>query len=140
VTRDLLEGKVSITRLRRGGPDAPFLSEDRRGLVAWPLVGGAAEYVHVVEFAAPGVRRGLHAHPEHEESFLVFRGALRLAVAWPIGARPVVLEVEEGDLVRMVPGVAHALRSLGPALTVHFGVGANPLVDCVPAQELAEWL
>lgn len=138
--REALGGRVRIERLERGGPDTPFMAGDGRGMMAWPVVGESFEYLHVVEFAAPGVRRGLHLHAAHEESFLLFRGSLRVAFSLAESEGAEVVELEAGDLVRMAPGVAHALESLSPALTVHVGRGSHPIHDTLPVPGLAAFL
>jgi mannose-6-phosphate isomerase-like protein (cupin superfamily) len=135
-TRDYLGAEVQVRRLGPASGGGRFMAEDIRGRVAFPVVAEPFEYMHIVEFARAGVRRGLHAHPHHEEHFLVFRGELRLAARSASSRETVLIELTEGHLVRMAPGVAHALESCGPGTSVHFGRGSNPITDTIQVPEL----
>ena len=135
--RTLLNGEVEVRRLEHVSDGGPFLAADPRGDVAYPVVGEPFDFMHVVEYARGGVRRGLHAHPGHEEHFAVFRGAMRLAVRSPTSGETAVVALSRGDVVRMGPGVAHAVEALEPGLTVHWGRGTDPLASLVRVPEMA---
>jgi dTDP-4-dehydrorhamnose 3,5-epimerase-like enzyme len=131
-----LDGAVTIESVGTSSADGLFRASDARGEVAWPAVGERSDYLHVIEFAEAGVRRGFHAHPGHRERLYVFRGALRVLVHAAEGGDTVELRVAAGELIRMEPGVAHGFVALEPTLAVAMGTGSNPLEDTVPTPEL----
>jgi dTDP-4-dehydrorhamnose 3,5-epimerase-like enzyme len=108
---------------------------DARGEVAWPSIGEPTEYVHVIDFASPGVRRGFHRHTAHRERLYLFRGAL-LALA-RAGQGPVAeIHLTSGDLVTFAEDVAHGFIALEPTFAVALGTGSNPLHDTLPVPGL----
>ena len=131
-----LDGAVTIESVGTSSVDGLFRASDARGEVAWPSVGEPSEYIHIIEFAEAGVRRGFHSHPGHRERLYVFRGALRVLVRAAGGGDVVELRVSAGELIRMGSGVAHGFVALEPTLAVAMGVGANPLGNTVAAPEL----
>jgi quercetin dioxygenase-like cupin family protein len=134
-----LDGWVRVERLGRERVDGRFRGGDLRGEVAWLASGHAYEHLHVVEFAAAGVRRGFHRHVAHRETLYVFTGALRCLASRPGRARLERL-LEAGDLVTMAPGLAHGFVAREPSIAVAMGTGSDPVEDCVAAPELAEGL
>jgi quercetin dioxygenase-like cupin family protein len=121
---------VTLERVGATPADGRFRSADARGEVAWPAIGEPTEYVHVIEFATPGVRRGFHRHTRHRERVYLFRGAL--SVRARLGAGPAVeLTLAAGDLVSFAENVSHGFVSLEPSLAVALGTGSNPMDDTV---------
>jgi quercetin dioxygenase-like cupin family protein len=129
-----LDGGLTIQALGANTGAGPFRGEDARGSVAWLARGEPFAYLHAIEFAAPGVRRGFHAHPGHRERLYLFSGAVRL-LAGHAGAT-VDLLLQPGDLVTFAPGVAHGLIAETPAFAVAFGSGTDPIADCIACPEL----
>ena len=64
----------------------------------------------------PGQTRGNHLHPGHEEWLYPFHG--RGIVIWQAAPEPVQEQAVSGNrtLIRIPPGVAHALRNPGPEM------------------------
>jgi mannose-6-phosphate isomerase-like protein (cupin superfamily) len=97
------------------------IQEDRRGLSFFPWRGRPRQAqdllttFHLVSIR-PGQTRGNHLHPGFEEWLYLFHGTDTLIWEAPLGA---VQEKEisgNRTLVRIPPGVAHALRNPGPEL------------------------
>lgn len=129
-----LDGAVTVEELG-GDPSAGrFRAADARGAVAWLARGGSYQYLHVVEFAEAGVRRGFHVHADHAEHLYVFLGSLRL-LARKDGER-VDLELSAGHLAVLGPGVAHGLIAREPAVAVILGHGSDPVHDVQPVPDL----
>ena len=129
-----LEGELTVRQLG-GDPSAgPFRAGDARGAVAWLARGEAFHYLHAVEFAEAGVRRGFHVHPNHTEHFYVFTGSLRLLARTDGEIVDVILSA--GDLAVFNPGVAHGLIAQEPTVALAFGNGADPIHDTLPAPDL----
>jgi dTDP-4-dehydrorhamnose 3,5-epimerase-like enzyme len=97
------------------------IREDPRGFVFFPWQAGAQEprdllrTFHLISIA-PGQVRGNHLHPGHREYLLTFHGTGVLTWETPAG------EVREQrlsgnrTLVRIPPGLAHALKNPGPEI------------------------
>jgi quercetin dioxygenase-like cupin family protein len=132
--RSYLEGALTVEALRSDSAAGLFRAEDARGGVAWLSRGEPFDYLHAVEFNAPGVRRGFHVHRGHHERLYVFSGAIRLLAAH--GGATVDVTLRAGDLATFPPGVAHGLVAEAPAFAVSFGSGTDPITDCVPCPEL----
>ncbi|HEX5727175.1 MAG TPA: hypothetical protein VFX98_16980 [Longimicrobiaceae bacterium] len=132
-----LDGWVRVERLGRERVDGRFRGGDLRGEVAWVASGHPYEYLHVIAFAAAGVRRGFHRHTAHRETLYLFQGALRFLARRP-GHPRLELELEAGDLVTLAPGVAHGFVARTPSLAVAMGTGSDPVEDCVAVPELGE--
>jgi quercetin dioxygenase-like cupin family protein len=132
--RSYLEGALTVETLGPGTGAGPFRAEDARGAVAWLARGEPFAYLHAIEFCAPGVRRGFHAHPGHAERLYLFFGAVRL-LAGHAGST-VTITLQAGDLARFAPGVAHGLIAETPALAVAFGNGTDPIADSTPCPDL----
>lgn len=132
--RSYLDGGLTVEVLGGDAGAGPFRGGDARGAVAWLARGEPFAYLHAVEFAGPGVRRGFHAHLEHREHLYVFSGSLHLLAE--AGGERVELTVEAGSLAVFAPGVAHALVALAPTFAVAFGNGSDPIRDTVPRPDL----
>ncbi len=138
--RSWLGGAVTVRTLPGPGEGRLFRVEDARGEVAWPVAAEAFAWMHVVEWAEAGIRRGFHRHDAHEEVFYVFRGELRMLARASSSSETVDVEVRAGDRVRFAPGTAHGFVSLTPALGIAVGDGEDPFASTVPTPELAEAL
>ena len=135
--RSYLGGAVRVERLERErGPDGRFRTGDLRGEVAWIASGQHYEHLHVIEFAAAGVRRGFHRHLASREDLYVFRGSIHFLARAAGGGPRLELDLEAGDLVAIGPGVAHGFIAREPALAVAMGIGQDPVVDVHPAPDL----
>jgi quercetin dioxygenase-like cupin family protein len=132
--RSYLDGALVVETLAGDTGTGPFRAEDARGRVAWLARGEPFAYLHAIEFAAPGVRRGFHAHPGHSERLYLFSGTVRL-LAGHAGSREAVT-LHAGDLATFAPGVAHGLIAETPAFAVAFGSGTDPIADCVACPDL----
>ena len=132
--RSYLEGALVVESLGARSGAGPFRAEDERGRVAWLARGEPYEYLHAIEFAAPGVRRGFHAHTGHSERLYLFSGTVRL-LAGHAGATADIM-LAAGDLATFAPGVAHGLISETAAFAVAFGSGTDPIENSVPCPEL----
>ena len=96
------------------GPAAAALERKR---VQLPK--GALEILHnnpdPIRFLAhlelkPGVDRGHHVHQRKDESFYLIAGHVTIGVeALDTGERH-LLDVRPGDLIQILPGIAHAVR------------------------------
>jgi quercetin dioxygenase-like cupin family protein len=97
------------------------IQEDARGFSFFPFKGRSLktqdlfESFHLISIR-PGQVRGNHLHPGHVEWLYAFHGpGLLLWEAEPGQVRE--RELRGGDtLVRIPPGVAHALRNPGPKI------------------------
>lgn len=95
------------------------IKEDPRGFVFFPWQGGVTEpqdllrTFHLVSIA-PGQVRGNHLHPGHREYLLTFHGTGVLTWEAPPGEVRERLLSGHRTLVRIPPGIAHALRNPGP--------------------------
>jgi len=97
------------------------IKEDPRGFVFFPWKEGAKDpqnllrTFHLISIT-PGQVRGNHLHPGHREYLLTFQGTGVLSWEEPAG------EVRERQLsghrtlVRIPPGIPHALRNPGPEI------------------------
>jgi quercetin dioxygenase-like cupin family protein len=132
--RSWLDGALTVQALGANTGAGPFRAEDARGGVAWLARGEPFAYLHAIEFSAPGVRRGFHAHPGHAERLYLFSGTVRL-LAGHAGAT-VEITLRAGDLAAFAPGVAHGLIAETPAFAVAFGDGTDPITDSIPCPEL----
>lgn len=132
--RSYLDGGVKVQVLGGDSAAGLFRAGDARGGVAWLARGEPWEYLHVVEFAYEGARRGFHVHQRHDERLYVFFGALRLIAER--GGETVDLVLDAGSLVAFEPGVAHGFIAQSPALAVSFGGGSDPITDMVPRPDL----
>lgn len=132
--RSYLDGALTVESLGADTGAGPFRAEDARGRVAWLARGEPFAYLHAIEFAAPGVRRGFHAHPGHRERLYLFSGTVRLYAGHAGAVADVLLQA--GDLATFVPGVGHGLVSETPAFAVAFGEGTDPIADSVPRPDL----
>lgn len=134
MVRSYLDGGVTVEALGGDSAAGLFRAGDGRGGVAWLTRGEPFEYLHVVEFRAPGDRRGFHVHEGHSERLYIFSGTLRL-VAEHNGDK-VDLSLDAGSLVTFTPGVAHGFVAQSPAIAVSFGSGTDPMKDTTPRPEL----
>lgn len=132
--RSYLGGALTIETLGGDATAGPFRAGDARGAVAWLARGTEFGYLHAIEFAASGVRRGFHLHAGHQEHFYVFSGAIRLVAR--LADETVDVTLQAGDLAVFCPGVAHGLVSESPAIAVAFGNGTDPVGDTVPVPDL----
>ena len=132
--RSYLDGAVTVEALGANTGAGPFRAEDARGGVAWLARGEPFAYLHAIEFSAPGVRRGFHAHAGHAERLYLFSGAVRLLAGY--GGSAVTIPLRAGDLVVFAPGVAHGLIAETPAFAVAFGEGTDPITDSIPCPDL----
>lgn len=132
--RSYLDGTLTVETLGESTGAGPFRAEDARGAVAWLARGEPFAYLHAIEFNAPGVRRGFHAHPGHAERLYLFSGAVRL-LAGHAGSI-VAITLQAGDLAVFAPGVAHGLIAETPAFAVAFGDGTDPIIDSISCPDL----
>jgi dTDP-4-dehydrorhamnose 3,5-epimerase-like enzyme len=132
-----LDGAVTVERLGREPVDGRFRSADERGAVAWLARCRRYDFVHVIEFARAGVRRGFHAHAGHTESLYVFSGRLRMLARGAGGGETLAMELEAGDLATLGPGVAHGFEALEPAIAIALGTGEDPVGTTVAVPDLA---
>ncbi|HLM68756.1 MAG TPA: cupin domain-containing protein [Longimicrobium sp.] len=132
--RSYLDGVLTVEALGADSAAGLFRAEDARGGVAWLARGEPFQYLHAVEFNAPGVRRGFHAHGGHRERLYVFSGTLRLLAAH--AGVTVDVTLRAGDLATFSPGVEHGLIAESPAFAVSFGTGTDPITDSVPCPHL----
>jgi oxalate decarboxylase/phosphoglucose isomerase-like protein (cupin superfamily) len=97
------------------------IKEDPRGFVFFPWKEGVNEpqdllrTFHLISIA-PGQVRGNHLHPGHREYLLTFQGTGVLIWEAPSGAVRERLLRGHRTLVRIPPGIAHALRNPGPEI------------------------
>ncbi|OGP71330.1 MAG: hypothetical protein A2Z73_03640 [Deltaproteobacteria bacterium RBG_13_60_28] len=95
--------------------------EDPRGFVFFPWQEGVQEpqdllrTFHLVSIA-PGQVRGNHLHPGHRECLFPFHGAGVLIWETPTGEAQERLLTGKRTLVRIPPGIAHALKNPGPEI------------------------
>ena len=68
----------------------------------------------------PGSRQALHAHPNSEQAYVIVRGRGVMTVA---GEEK---ELEEGTLVFIPPGAAHAIFNPGPDRLVYLSATTPP--------------
>jgi dTDP-4-dehydrorhamnose 3,5-epimerase-like enzyme len=136
VTRSYLEGLVSVERLEREPSDGRFRTADERGAVAWLARGRRYDYIHVIEFAREGVRRGFHAHAGHTETLYVFSGRLRTFARQAEGGETVTMALEAGDLATFAPGTAHGFEALEPTIAVALGTGDDPVSGTIAVPDL----
>jgi quercetin dioxygenase-like cupin family protein len=129
--RSYLDGALTVQRLGANDGAQPFRAGDARGAVAWLVRGTPFSYLHAVEFAAAGDRRGFHAHSDHTEHFYLFSGALRLLAR--AGEAAVEVDLSDGDLAIFAPGTAHGLVARAPSFAIAYGSGADPIQDTAPA-------
>ena len=132
--RSYLDGALTVEALGGDTGAGPFRAGDARGGVAWLARGEPFAYLHAVEFAAAGVRRGFHAHLGHRERLYLVSGRLRLLASH--GGAAVDIMLQAGDLATFAPGVAHGLIAETPAFVVSFGSGTDPIEDSVACPEL----
>jgi len=97
---------------------AKEIHRDERGFSFFPWTGRAQEprevlrTLHLVS-VLPGQTRGNHYHPGHEEWLYLFHGDGLLA--WEAEGQIKERMIAGGDLmIRIPPGVAHALTNPGP--------------------------
>jgi quercetin dioxygenase-like cupin family protein len=134
MVRSYLDGGVTVEVLGGDSAAGLFRAGDARGGVAWLTRGEPFHYLHVVEFRAPGDRRGFHVHQGHDERLYVFSGTLRL-IAEHKGEKADLL-LEAGSLVTFLPGVAHGFVAESPVIAVSFGSGTDPMTDTTPRPDL----
>jgi dTDP-4-dehydrorhamnose 3,5-epimerase-like enzyme len=97
------------------------IHEDPRGFVFFPWQEGGQDSqdslrtFHLISIA-PGQVRGNHLHPGHREYLYTFHGAGVLLWADSAGAVQERLLTGRRTLVRIPPGLAHALRNPGPEI------------------------
>jgi quercetin dioxygenase-like cupin family protein len=132
--RSYLGGALVVEALGGNTGAGLFRAQDERGRVAWLARGEPFAYLHAIEFAAPGVRRGFHAHAGHRERLYLFSGTVRLLAGH--GGSTVDITLQAGDLATFAPGVAHGLVAQTPAFAVAFGDGTDPIDDCIACPEL----
>ncbi|MEW6660708.1 MAG: hypothetical protein AB1424_18860 [Thermodesulfobacteriota bacterium] len=95
--------------------------EDPRGFVFFPWQQGGQEpqellrTFHLISIA-PGQVRGNHLHPGHREYLFPFHGAGVLLWEDPPGQVQERRLTGRSTLVRLPPGLAHALRNPGPEI------------------------
>lgn len=95
--------------------------EDPRGFIFFPWQQGVQEpqealrTLHLISIA-PGQTRGNHLHPGHREFLYAFHGAGVLLWEEPPGQVQERLLTGRRTLVRIPPGIAHALRNPGPGV------------------------
>jgi len=95
--------------------------EDPRGFVFFPWQEGVQKpqdllpTFHLISIA-PGRVRGNHLHPGHREYLFTFHGAGVLLWEDPAGEVRERLLTGRSTLVRIPPGLAHALRNPGPEI------------------------
>lgn len=95
--------------------------EDPRGFSFFPWQQGVQEpqealrTLHLISIA-PGQTRGNHLHPGHREFLYAFHGAGVLLWEEPPGQVQERLLTGRRTLVRIPPGIAHALRNPGPGV------------------------
>jgi dTDP-4-dehydrorhamnose 3,5-epimerase-like enzyme len=95
--------------------------EDPRGFVFFPWQDGVGEpqdllrTFHLISIA-PGQVRGNHLHPGHREYLFTFHGAGVLLWEDQAGEVKERLLTGRRTLVRIPPGIAHALRNPGPEI------------------------
>jgi quercetin dioxygenase-like cupin family protein len=129
-----LDGAVTVEVLGGDSAAGLFRAEDARGGVAWLARGEPYTYLHVVEFRAPGDRRGFHVHAGHRERLYVFSGTVRLLASHE-GER-IDIPLAAGSLAILAPGVAHGLIAGTPAILASFGSGTDPIHDTAPVPDL----
>lgn len=135
--RTYLGGAVTVEALAGDAAAGRFRSADARGEVAFAARGEAFQHLHLVSFAAAGVRRGFHAHPAGTERLYVFSGAVDLLARAADGGETLSIVLFPGDLVTFAPGTAHGFVARGPAVCAAFGTGPDPLGDTVAVPDLA---
>jgi oxalate decarboxylase/phosphoglucose isomerase-like protein (cupin superfamily) len=97
------------------------IQEDLRGFVFFPWQEGVQEpqellrTFHLISIA-PGQVRGNHLHPGHREYLFTFHGMVALLWEDPPGTVQETLLTGRRTLVRIPPGVPHALRNPGPEI------------------------
>jgi quercetin dioxygenase-like cupin family protein len=113
----------SLTTLSRPpGPDAPArkrLLLPQGELAQLLEEGDSAQYVAALELKEGG-ERGHHYHRRKRESVYVLQGELTLLAEDLETGERVELTVAEGDLLKINPGVAHALRTRRPGWAIEF--------------------
>ena len=131
-----LDGRVTVETLGRDPTAGRFHTGDDRGAVAWLARGEGYDYIHVIEFARAGVRRGFHAHPDHTESLYVFSGTLRMLAREAEGGETVRIDLHAGEMATFAPGVAHGFEALEPSVAIALGRGGDPFDGTVPVPDL----
>lgn len=98
------------------------IKEDPRGFVFFPWQEGGVKEpqdlprtFHLISIA-PGQVRGNHLHPGHREYLFSFQGTGVLIWEEPPGEVRERLLTGHRTLVRIPPGIAHALRNPGPEI------------------------
>ena len=103
MTSSLIENVADLARYTPPGHSG---TENAR-LVTAAQTGGSFEMVHGV--LAPGGHASRHSHPEAFQAMYVLDGAADVV----LGDRP-AQRCASGDIVRIPPGLAHEVTSLGP--------------------------
>jgi dTDP-4-dehydrorhamnose 3,5-epimerase-like enzyme len=131
-----LDGAVTVETLGRDARDGRFRAEDERGAVAWLARGRRYDFVHVIEFAAAGVRRGFHAHDAHTESLYVFSGRVRMLARKADGGETLSIDLAAGEMAMFEPGVAHGFEAMEPTIAIALGTGEDPFEGTVSVPDL----
>lgn len=132
--RSYLGGAATVRRLGGAGEGERFRAADARGAVAWLARGTPVAYVHAIEFAAAGARRGFHVHAAHAETLYLFSGALDVILRRD--GETMRLDLAAGDLLAMAPGVAHGLIAREPSFAIALGDGSDPVIDVTAVPDL----
>lgn len=106
-----------------------FRNSDERGEVAMIVTKGNLEYVELAEFADKGVKRGYHYHTMYTERLYVISGQLYLAAEMLETKEKALIGINAGDVITIMPGVAHAFVSVRKSLVLSMGSGADPFAD-----------
>jgi mannose-6-phosphate isomerase-like protein (cupin superfamily) len=81
----------------------------------------------------PGQRGRIHVHARQEEVYLVLSGRLTVE----IDGTP--HDLEEGELMRVAPGIRRRVLNLGPALCSVLALGAAGVHEGRDATAYSEW-
>jgi mannose-6-phosphate isomerase-like protein (cupin superfamily) len=81
----------------------------------------------------PGQRMRIHRHRRQEEVYLVLEGDLAIAIEGE------EVELGEGDLMRVAPGVRRQLINYGPSRVVLVALGGHGDHDGRDAEAFRSW-
>jgi hypothetical protein len=129
-----LDGRVAVLQVPHYAGPSP--ATQRPGLKRLSLPQGdliqfwdspeGMRYIAAIQIL-PGKTRGNHFHRAKQETLYILEGKILLAFALPESQEvsepasalaPVQLELGQGALVRIQPGIAHALKGIEPGYAI----------------------
>jgi len=134
-----LGGRVLLEKLTpESDSSGRFQTQDDRGRVALFSPRQPANHLEYVEFSERGVTRGFHYHEDLTEVIYTCWGNLTIALRLVDEGEQVELNLGQGDLLTIGPGIAHAvLAQETSTIIATFSGTQSPLVDRVRYLDLS---